>query len=314
MSKSLSVAVLQGGTSSERSVSLRSGAGVAAALHEAGHRVTTVDAGADLIATIEALRAAAPDVVFNALHGPLGEDGAIQGVLEWLGLPYTHSSVRASALAMDKDASRRVFAAAGLPVAEGRVVTMEALAEADPLPPPYVVKPVAEGSSFGVEIVREGDNRRADIARRWAYGREALVEAFIPGRELTVAVLGDRALTVTDIVAASPTGDFYDFDAKYAPGCSVHHLPAALPPEIFEQALRHAEAAHRALGCSGATRSDFRFDEDTSRLVLLEVNTQPGMTPTSLLPEQAAHCGISYPDLCDWIVREALERRGLPTQ
>ncbi|MDR6181635.1 D-alanine--D-alanine ligase [Asaia bogorensis] len=307
---SLKIAVLQGGISSERPVSLRSGAGVAQALVEAGHDVVSVDAGPDLAETIRALRAAAPDVVFNALHGPLGEDGAIQGVLEWLGLTYTHSSIRASSLAMDKEASRRVFAAAGLPVAEGRVVTMEELAAADPLPTPYVVKPIAEGSSFGVEIVRTGSNRRQTIASNWAFGREALVEEYIPGRELTVAVLGDRALTVTDIVAASPTGDFYDFDAKYAPGGSVHHVPAQVPEAIFTQALRVAENAHRALGCSGASRADFRYDEETSRLILLEVNTQPGMTATSLLPEQAAYCGISYPELCDWIVRDALATRG----
>jgi len=307
---SLKIAVLQGGISSERPVSLRSGAGVAQALVEAGHDVVSVDAGPDLVETIRALRAASPDVVFNALHGPLGEDGAIQGVLEWMGLPYTHSSIRASALAMDKDASRRVFAAAGLPVAEGRVVTMDELAAADPLPTPYVVKPIAEGSSFGVEIVRTGSNRRQTIASGWAYGNEALVEEYIPGRELTVAVLGDRALTVTDIVAASPTGDFYDFDAKYAPGGSVHHVPAQVPEPIFEQALRCAEAAHKALGCSGASRSDFRYDEDNTRLILLEVNTQPGMTATSLLPEQAAYCGISYPELCDWLVRDALTTRG----
>lgn len=222
---SLKIAVLQGGISSERPVSLRSGAGVAQALTEAGHDVVTVDAGPDLVETIKALRSAAPHVVFNALHGPLGEDGAIQGVLEWIGLPYTHSSIRASAMAMDKEASRRVFAAAGLPVAEGRVVTMDELSAADPLPTPYVVKPVSEGSSFGVEIVRTGSNRRQTIAANWAFGNEALVEEYIPGRELTVAVLGQRALTVTDIVAASPTGDFYDFDAKYAPGGSVHHVP-----------------------------------------------------------------------------------------
>lgn len=189
---------------------------------------------------------------------------------------------------------------------------MEELAAADPLPSPYVVKPVAEGSSFGVEIVRTGSNRRQAIAANWAFGKEALVEEYIPGRELTVAVLGDRALTVTDIVAASPTGDFYDFDAKYAPGGSVHHVPARVPEDIFEQALRVAEAAHRALGCSGTSRADYRYDEETGRLILLEVNTQPGMTATSLLPEQAAYCGITYPELCDWLVRDALAIRGKP--
>lgn len=303
----MKVAVLYGGTSSERPVSLVSGEAAISALREKGHDVTPVDVGPDLAITIQALRAVAPDVVFNALHGPKGEDGAIQGVLEWLGMPYTHSGIRASAVAMDKGATRILLAAAGLPVAEGRVVTVAELAEADPLPVPYVIKPVAEGSSVGVEIIRAGDNRRAEIARTWRFGKEALAESFIPGRELTAGVMGDRALAVTDILPAE-TAAFYDFEAKYKAGGSRHVVPADLPADVTERALDYALRAHQTLGCAGASRTDFRYDDETDTLIILEVNTQPGMTPTSLLPEQAAYCGISYPDLCDWMVQEALNR------
>ncbi|MBS1018697.1 D-alanine--D-alanine ligase [Gluconobacter cerinus] len=303
----MKVAVLYGGTSSERPVSLVSGNAAISALREKGHEVTPVDVGADIAVTIQALRVAAPDVVFNALHGPKGEDGAIQGVLEWMGLPYTHSGIRASAVAMDKGATRMLLAAAGLPIAEGRVITPEELAEADPLPVPYVVKPVAEGSSVGVEIIRQGDNRRAEIAKNWRFGKEALVETFVPGRELTAGVMGDRALAVTDILPAE-TAAFYDFEAKYKAGGSRHVVPAELPKSVTERALDYALRAHEILGCSGASRTDFRYDDETDTLIVLEVNTQPGMTPTSLLPEQAAYCGISYPDLCDWLVQEALTR------
>ncbi|GFE96325.1 D-alanine--D-alanine ligase [Gluconobacter sp. Gdi] len=303
----MKVAVLYGGTSSERPVSLVSGNAAISALREKGHEVTPVDVGADIAVTIQALKEAAPDVVFNALHGPKGEDGAIQGVLEWMGLPYTHSGIRASAVAMDKGATRMLLAAAGLPIAEGRVITPEELAEADPLPVPYVVKPVAEGSSVGVEIIRQGDNRRAEIAKNWRFGKEALVEAFVPGRELTAGVMGDRALAVTDILPAE-TAAFYDFEAKYKSGGSRHVVPAELPESVTERALDYALRAHQILGCSGASRTDFRYDDETDTLIVLEVNTQPGMTPTSLLPEQAAYCGISYPDLCDWLVHEALTR------
>ncbi|MBS1030841.1 D-alanine--D-alanine ligase [Gluconobacter cerinus] len=303
----MKVAVLYGGTSSERPVSLVSGNAAISALREKGHEVTPVDVGADIAVTIQALKSAAPDVVFNALHGPKGEDGAIQGVLEWMGLPYTHSGIRASAVAMDKGATRMLLAAAGLPIAEGRVITPEELAEADPLPVPYVVKPVAEGSSVGVEIIRQGDNRRAEIAKNWRFGKEALVEAFVPGRELTAGVMGDRALAVTDILPAE-TAAFYDFEAKYKAGGSRHVVPAELPESVTERALDYALRAHQILGCSGASRTDFRYDDETDTLIVLEVNTQPGMTPTSLLPEQAAYCGISYPDLCDWLVQEALTR------
>jgi len=224
-------------------------------------------------------------------------------VLDWLGLPYTHTGLRASALAMDKAAAKAVFRQAGLPVAEHRLVTREDLEAADPLPLPYVVKPVNEGSSVGVHILRDGDNRRADIARDWTYGEHAMAESYIPGRELTVGVMGDRALAVTDIIADA--GQFYDYESKYAAGGSRHVLPARMFPDAYAQALDIALRAHQALGCRGASRADLRYDEAAGRLVLLEVNTQPGLTPTSLLPEQAAHCGIPFPALCAWMVKEA---------
>ncbi|WP_368416759.1 D-alanine--D-alanine ligase [Falsiroseomonas sp.] len=299
------VAVLQGGVSSEREVSLATGAQVVLALRQAGFEVTAIDVGADLGAVIAALQAARPDAVFNALHGRFGEDGCIQGVLDWLGLPYTHSGLRASALAMDKAAAKAAFAAAGLPVAPSRIVSPEELEAADPLPRPFVVKPVNEGSSVGVEIFRDGDNRRGDVARGWKYDRRIMAEAYIPGRELTVAVMGDRPLDVTEI----DTGHvFYDYDAKYADGGSRHTLPAPVHPAIREQAMDAALRAHQALGCRGVSRADFRYDDtagEPGQLYILEVNTQPGMTRTSLVPEQAAHVGIGFPELCAWMVREA---------
>jgi D-alanine-D-alanine ligase len=298
------VAVLYGGISAEREVSLSSGAQVIAALQEAGYAVQPIEVGQDLGAVIAAL-SPKPDAVFNALHGRFGEDGVIQGVLDWLDIPYTHSGVRASALAMDKAASRAVFASVGLPIAPGRVIDIGELEIADPLPRPYVVKPLNEGSSVGVEILRVGENRRYEIARDWRFGPQALVEEFIPGRELTVGVMGDRALTVTDIAA---THAFYDYESKYAAGGSQHIIPAVLHPRAHEQAMSIALAAHTALGCRGASRTDFRYDDtagEPGRLVLLEVNTQPGLTPTSLLPEQAAFCGIAFPALCAWMVEEA---------
>jgi D-alanine-D-alanine ligase len=298
------VAVLYGGISAEREVSLSTGRQVIAALREAGYEVTPVEVGSDLRAVIAALDPR-PDAVFNALHGRFGEDGAIQGVLDWLGIPYTHSGVRASALAMDKAAAKAVFAAAGLPVPRGRVVDVAALEHADPMPLPYVIKPVNEGSSVGVEIMRVGGNRRAAVAAGWTFGPLALVEEYIPGRELTVAVMGDTPLAVTEIVSAH---GFYDYNAKYADGGSRHLLPAAIHPRIYARALDVALAAHRTLGCRGATRSDFRYDDtegEPGRLVLLEVNTQPGLTPTSLLPEQAAHAGYSFAGLCAWMVENA---------
>ena len=298
------VAVLYGGISAEREVSLDSGRQVIAALRQAGYVVRPIEVGPDLGAVLAAL-SPAPDAVFNALHGRFGEDGTIQGVLDWLGIPYTHSGVRASALAMDKQAAKSAFIAAGLPVPAGRLVPIAELAEADPIARPYVVKPVNEGSSVGVEILRHGDNRRAEIAAAWAFGPAALVEEYIPGRELTVAVMGDRALAVTDITAAQ---GFYDYHAKYAEGGSAHVIPAAVDPTTYAAALDIALRAHQALGCRGATRSDFRYDDthgEPGRLVLLEVNTQPGLTPTSLLPEQAAYTGLSFPALCAWMVEHA---------
>jgi D-alanine-D-alanine ligase len=292
------VAVLMGGPSAEREVSLSSGRMCAAALREAGYEVAEVDAGPDLA---ERLRAIAPDVAFNALHGRWGEDGCVQGLLEWLAIPYTHSGVLASALAMDKMRAKAVYAAAGLPTPPARLVPAAALAAGHPMPLPYVVKPNNEGSSVGVVIVPAGANAPPRP------GPDApatlLVEAYAPGRELTVTVMGDRALTVTDIL----TEGWYDWRAKYAPGGSRHVLPARLPAEIFDACLEHALRAHRALGCRGLSRTDLRWDEAAglAGLTLLETNTQPGMTPTSLSPEQAAHVGIGFPALCRWIAEDA---------
>lgn len=299
------VVVLYGGISAEREVSMSSGVQVVAALRECGFTVDPVDVGPDLGAVIAALNPK-PDAVFNALHGRFGEDGAIQGVLDWLEIPYTHSGVRASSLAMDKQAAKALFAAAGLPVARGRTVSVDELAAADPLPLPYVIKPLNEGSSVGVSLIRGGDNRRSDIARAWTFGPTVMVEEYIPGRELTVGVLEDRALAVTEIRAVA--GSFYDYESKYADGGSRHIIPAAVHPDAYAEAMAVAVAAHRTLGCRGATRCDFRYDDtagEPGRLVLLEINTQPGMTPTSLLPEQAAHRGISFQQLCAWMVENA---------
>jgi D-alanine-D-alanine ligase len=294
------VAVLFGGISAEREVSLASGRQVIVALCSAGYDVLPVEVGADLGAVIAALTPP-PDAVFNALHGRFGEDGTIQGVLDYMGIPYTHSGVRTSAMAMDKSVAKAAFAAAGLPLAQHRIVPREELAEADPLPRPYVLKPVNEGSSVGVFVIRNGDNRRADIARDWQFGDTVMAEEYIAGRELTVAVLDGRALAVTEILADG----FYDYNAKYAEGGSRHDIPARVTPAVTARAKDVAVAAHHALGCRGASRADFRYDDETDRLVLLEVNTQPGLTPTSLLPEQAAHCGIDFPSLCAWMVEHA---------
>ena len=297
------VAVLYGGMSAEREVSLSSGRQVVLALREAGFDVVPVEVGDDLGAVLRALDPR-PDAVFNALHGRFGEDGAIQGVLDWMGIPYTHSGLRASAVAMDKAAAKAAFAAAGLPVAPHRLIEAADLARADPLPLPYVVKPVREGSSVGVHILRAGDNRRAEIAAAWRWGT-IIAEPFIPGRELTVAVMDDRALAVTEIATGH---DFYDYDAKYADGGSRHVVPAAVPDSVRDRAMAVAVAAHAALGCRGVSRADYRWDDGrpgAEGLVLLEVNTQPGMTPTSLVPEQAAYRGIPFPELCAWMVRQA---------
>ena len=299
------VALLHGGISAEREVSLASGRQCIAALREAGFPVEPIDVTGDLGALLAALREARPDVVFNTLHGRFGEDGCIQGVLDWLGLPYTGSGLRASALAMNKPAAKALFAAAGLPVVAHRLVSPAELEAADPLPLPYVVKPPGEGSSVGVHIIRGGDNRRARIARDWTWGAQAMVEPFVPGREITVAVMGDRPLAVTEIATHLA---FYDYEAKYADGGSLHTLPAPIHPDAAAEAMRVAVEAHRALGCRGISRADFRYDDtvgEPGRLVLLEVNTQPGMTRTSLVPEQAAHRGIAFPDLCTWMVEQA---------
>ncbi len=292
------IAVLMGGRSAERDVSLVSGRECAAALRQEGFDVVEIDAGDELVRD---LRAAAPDVAFNALHGRWGEDGCVQGLLEWLGLPYTHSGVLASALAMDKLRAKQAFAAAGLPVAEGRLVCRAEVRGSHPMPPPYVVKPVNEGSSVGVYLVHEHANGPAQVSGDMP--DVLMVERFIPGRELTATVMGDRALAVTDIIAEG----WYDYHAKYAPGGSRHVVPAAVPAEITEACLDHALRAHRALGCRGVSRTDFRWDEarGLAGLYLLETNTQPGMTPTSLAPEQAAYCGMGFGALVRWMVEDA---------
>lgn len=299
------VAVLLGGLSPERPVSLVSGRGCAEALRRLGHEVIEVDPQNP--GWIAELKDIAPDVVFNALHGEWGEDGRTQGVLDYLKLPYTHSGCLASALAMDKDKSKAVFAQAGLPLANGKLMHRLEAAKAHPMPAPYVVKPNAQGSSVGIFIVREGANRPPEqlLDPDWTFGEEVLVEEFIDGKELTVAVMHNRgALAVTEIFVTSD-GDWYDFDAKYAAGGSRHEVPANIPQSIADQCMRAAEAAHHALGCRGVSRSDFRYDPKSDRLALLEVNTQPGMTPTSLVPEQAAHVGMSYDELVAWILEDA---------
>jgi D-alanine-D-alanine ligase len=300
---SKSVAVLMGGWSVEREVSLSSGGECAKALRDRGYRVRTADIGRDLPALLRALEPR-PDVVFNALHGKGGEDGTVQGVLEMLRIPYTHSGVLASALAMHKPTAKMIFRAAGLPVVDGFVARAEELAAADPLPPPFVVKPTDQGSSVGVRIVRRNDNSWREDIKAWRLGTELLVEHYIPGRELTVAVLGDRALGVCEI---EPRGTFYDYEAKYAAGGSVHHTPAPVPSPVYEAALDIAQRAHRALGCRGVSRADFRYDDTAgdARLYLLEVNTQPGMTPTSLVPDIARQAGIGFDALIAWLVENA---------
>ena len=293
------VAVLMGGWSAEREVSLVSGACVSEALKNAGYQVTTIDVQRDVGILLTRLFPR-PDCVFNALHGRYGEDGCIQGLLNILEIPYTHSGVLASALAMDKPMAKDLFATAGLPLAEHKVVRREDVVAGDVLPRPYVIKPVNEGSSVGVHIVRPGDNLQPLVDAGWTYGSRVMVERFIEGRELTVTVMGDRALAVTEITSHR---GFYDYQAKYAKGGSVHQIPAKIDAGIETRALEIALAAHRSLGCRGVSRSDLRFDGRD--LYLLEVNTQPGMTPTSLVPEQAAHVGISFQELVSWMVEQA---------
>ena len=292
------VAVLMGGPSAEREVSLSSGRECAAALRDQGYEVIEVDAGPDLVTR---LQDAAPDAVFNALHGRWGEDGCVQGVLEWLRLPYTHSGVLASALAMDKERSKDVYRAVGLPVVESLLSPKSQVMAGHAMTPPYVVKPNNEGSSVGVYLVQEAANGPPQLSDDMP--ETVMVEAFAPGRELTATVMGDRALTVTDIL----TDGWYDYDAKYKPGGSRHVVPAEIPQDIFDACLDYALRAHAALGCRGVSRTDFRWDESKglAGLVLLETNTQPGMTPTSLSPEQGECVGISFGEMCAWMVEDA---------
>ena len=299
------VAVLMGGFSSERPVSLSSGNACAATLEEVGYKVTRIDVERNVGSVLAELR---PDVCFNALHGPFGEDGTIQGILEYLAIPYTHSGVLASALAMNKAQAKKVAKAAGIPVAESKVVNRFEIGDRHPMKPPYVVKPVNEGSSFGVVIVQEGQSHPPQVvsSAEWRYGDRVMVERYVHGRELTCAVMGDVALGVTEII---PTGhSFYDYDSKYVAGGSKHECPAKVSPNIYQKIQTLALRAHQAIGCRGVSRSDFRYDDrhsENGEVIWLEVNTQPGMTPTSLVPEIAAHAGHSFGDLLSWMVEDA---------
>jgi len=296
------VAVLMGGWSAEREVSLVSGAAVVESLKAQGYAVSAVDVGRSIATTLADLK---PDVCFNALHGRFGEDGCIQGVLETLGIPYTHSGVLASALAMDKPAAKKIFAAAGIQCAEGAVVHRDQVLAGDIIDAPYVIKPLNEGSSVGVLIVTDATNDKPFENEAWHYGEEVLVERFIPGREIQVAVMGARALGAIEIV---PKKQFYDYEAKYSDGFAVHLMPAPIDQGAYDEMLRLAELAHNELGCRGVTRSDFRYDDTAGEpggIYLLETNTQPGMTPLSLAPEIAAHAGIDFAELVDWLVEDA---------
>ncbi|MEO3414904.1 D-alanine--D-alanine ligase [Roseovarius sp. CAU 1744] len=287
-----------GGPSAEREVSLSSGRECVAALREAGYEVVEVDAGRDLAIQLSEI---SPDVVFNALHGRWGEDGCVQGILEWMRIPYTHSGVLASALAMDKEKTKAAYRAAGLPVADSVLADKVEVATRHVMAPPYVVKPHNEGSSVGVYIVNEAANSPPQLSDDMP--QTVMVETFVPGRELTTTVMGDRALTVTDIL----TDGWYDYHAKYAAGGSRHVVPADIPQEIFDACMKYALRAHQVLGCRGVSRTDFRWDEarGLDGLILLETNTQPGLTPTSLSPEQAQAVGMSFPELCRWMVEDA---------
>jgi len=298
------VAVLMGGLSNERPVSLSSGRECAKALRNAGYEVTEIDAGYDVA---ERLRQVKPDVVFNALHGRNGEDGAVQGVLEFLRIPYTHSGVLASALAMDKHQAKIMLKAAGVPVTDHVIASRAEVGRAHVMSPPYVVKPIADGSSFGILIVKADQShpQQEILGTDWKGGEELMVERYIPGRELTCAVMGDVALGVTEIVTDLA---FYNYEAKYSEGGSRHILPADLKPKIYDKVQKMALKAHAALGCRGVTRTDFRYNDragEDGELVCLEINTQPGMTPTSLAPEQARHAGHSFEELVAWMVEDA---------
>jgi D-alanine-D-alanine ligase len=305
----MNVAILMGGWSAEREVSLTSGRGIAQACRTLGHAVTEIDMGRNLG---QQLLEAKPDVVFNALHGTPGEDGTVQGVMDLLGIPYTHSGLTTSAIAIDKELTKRILVPAGVPMPQGKVVTSASLFEGDPLPRPYVLKPINEGSSVGVAIVTDASNYgnpiRADVPGPWGEFETLLAEPFIAGKELTVAVLGDEALAVTELQTIS---GFYDYDAKYTDGLTLHICPAVLPADVEAACLAHALTAHRALGCRGTSRSDFRWDpaQGLAGLFLLETNTQPGMTPLSLVPEQAKYRGISYEQLVQTLLDMALEGR-----
>ncbi|MEX0807927.1 MAG: D-alanine--D-alanine ligase [Dongiaceae bacterium] len=297
------VAVIMGGISPERDVSLTSGKACITGLREAGYDVYDIDVGADIRALVAALDPA-PDAVFNALHGSNGEDGRVQGLLELLRIPYTHSGVLASAIAMDKTMAKTMFAAADLRCPDGRLASLAELRKGDPLPRPFVIKPNDEGSSVGVRIVVEGDNAPL-LPADWPYGETVLVEPYIPGHELTVAVMAGRPLAVTEL---RPHQGFYDYTAKYTDGKTEHLIPAPIPDIVAEAAMEMARIAHRTLGCRGVSRADLRWDDrqrGSEGLYLLEVNTQPGMTPLSLVPEQAAHCGIGFPELVGWMVENA---------
>jgi len=303
MSRFQRVAVLLGGRSAEREVSLSSGAGCARALREDGFDVAEIDPGEN---PSSQLLDAKVDCAFNALHGRWGEDGCIQGLLEWLQIPYTHSGVLASSLAMHKQRTKDVYRAAGIPIVKSVIADRREAGREHLMEPPYVIKPVNEGSSVGVYIIRKGDNRPPSELTKseWHLSSEMMVEEYVPGRELTVGVLGGRALAVTEITTSLA---FYDYEAKYAAGGSRHTVPADIPHGIAEEVMRLAVLAHEVLGCRGVTRTDFRYDDTGSghRLVALETNTQPGMTPTSLVPEQAAYTGMSYAALCRWLVEDA---------
>lgn len=292
------VAMLMGGPSAEREVSLSTGRECARALRGEGYEVVEVDAGPDLVAQLKDIK---PDVVFNALHGRWGEDGCVQGILEWLRIPYTHSGVLASALAMDKERSKAAYRTAGLPVVDSVLASKDEVMAGHVIAPPYVVKPNNEGSSVGIYIVHEAAHSPPQLSDEMP--AQVMVETYAPGREMTVTVMGDRALCVTDIL----TDGWYDYEAKYATGGSHHVLPADVPDEITNLCLDYAARAHDVLGCRGISRTDFRWDEarGAEGLVLLETNTQPGMTPTSLSPEQAEHCGITFGQLCAWLVEDA---------
>ena len=300
---SKNIAVLMGGWSAEREVSLVTGAACTNALRRAGYSVTSIDVQRDMGALLTRLLPR-PDAIFNALHGRFGEDGCVQGLLDILNIPYTHSGLMASAIAMNKPKAKQIFQAAGIPVAEDMIVSQEALMAGDPMPRPYVVKPLNEGSSVGVHIVRDGDNNVPYDEAGWPWGDQVMIERFIPGRELTVAVMGKgddaKGMSVTEITTQR---GFYDYDAKYVDGGSQHVVPADVPEAVFAEAIRLAEEAHRVLECRGVSRADMRYDGET--IYMLEINTQPGMTPTSLVPEQAAAIGMTFEALVSWMVDNA---------